>query len=336
MKRWTSIPALFCLLVLTINSFGADEQRIETLIKQLDATDAFVRRRAAITLGEMGEPAKAAIPALTKMLQNDKEALNRSGAAFALGGIDTPEAKKALSDVLARWQRAVEVDPTDAAVRYNLGIVYQQQGELDKAIPEFKAAIRIKADFSAAHNNLGKVYGIRGEFEEAVAAFKTGVRIDPNNAVLYTNLGIVYREQSKFDEAVSAYKKAIEIDSNYPEAHTNLGIVYRKQGRFEEAVEAYKTAIRLNPNYAEAHNNLGYVYEDLDRWDEAIAAYKEASRKLTRTWQKHTPILGTFMRDKGTMKKRLPITRASSVSLATIPPYKILYPKPNVGYKSSK
>ena len=108
---------------------------IASLIKQLDAADASVRRRAAITLGGMGELAHAAVPALTDMLQNDKAALNRSGAAFALGGIDTPEAKKALSDVLSRWQKAVEVNPTDEAVRYNLGIVYQQMGELDKAIP---------------------------------------------------------------------------------------------------------------------------------------------------------------------------------------------------------
>ena len=275
-KRRAGIFALICLLGLAKNLFGADEPRIASLVKQLDAADASVRRRAAITLGGMGELAQAAVPALTEMLQSDKAALNRSAAAFALGGIDTPEAKKALSDVLSRWQKAVEVDPTDEAVRYNLGIVYQQMGELDKAIPEFKAAIRIKADFSAAYNNLGKAYGIQGDFEEAIAAFRTSVRIDPNSPVLHTNLGIVYQQQGKFDSAVSAYKKAIEIDPNYAETYTNLGIVYRKQGRFEEAVEAYKTAIRLNPNYAEAHNNLGYVYEDLNRWDEAIAAYKEA------------------------------------------------------------
>ena len=96
MKRRTSIFTLFCLFGLAINLFGADETRIASLIKQLDAAEASVRRRAAINLGGMGDPAKAAVPALTEMLQNDKEALNRSGAAFALGGIDTPEAKKSL------------------------------------------------------------------------------------------------------------------------------------------------------------------------------------------------------------------------------------------------
>ena len=66
MKRGTSIFALFCLLGLAIKSFGADEPRIASLVEQLDAADASVRRRAAITLGGMGELAKAAVSGINR------------------------------------------------------------------------------------------------------------------------------------------------------------------------------------------------------------------------------------------------------------------------------
>ena len=65
------------------------------MIKKLEDEDWSVRRNAAIALGEIGEPAKEAVPALIKAL-DDKNEFVRGDAVDALKKIGTPEAMEAL------------------------------------------------------------------------------------------------------------------------------------------------------------------------------------------------------------------------------------------------
>ena len=61
------------------------ERQVKTLIAQLRDKDKTVRQKAANALGQMGESAQAAIPALAHVLRNDEDKTVRGVAAFALG-----------------------------------------------------------------------------------------------------------------------------------------------------------------------------------------------------------------------------------------------------------
>ena len=51
----------------------ADDRQVRTLIAQLRSQDAAVRQKAATRLGQMGDEAMAAIPALIQTLQRDAD-----------------------------------------------------------------------------------------------------------------------------------------------------------------------------------------------------------------------------------------------------------------------
>jgi HEAT repeat protein len=76
---------------------GAD---VGDLIKQLQDGDNEARRAAAKALGEGGAEAKAAVPALTRALQRDKDLFVRRFSARALGDIG-PDAKSAIPALTA-------------------------------------------------------------------------------------------------------------------------------------------------------------------------------------------------------------------------------------------
>ena len=56
--------------------------------------------------------------------------------------------------VISFLLRSIELDP-DAAVYYNLGVVYKDQGNLTKAIQLWEKAIELKPDYASAYVNLG-------------------------------------------------------------------------------------------------------------------------------------------------------------------------------------
>lgn len=69
-----------------------DPRAIPVLIELLQAEDAGVREWAASTLGEIGPPARDAIPALSELL---KDPALRSWAAEALSNIDSDKTRTA-------------------------------------------------------------------------------------------------------------------------------------------------------------------------------------------------------------------------------------------------
>ena len=92
MKRKMFIAALLCLVCLIMATCGSQEDKIESLIRQLGdemvSPKAIKARSKAIeALGQIGEPA---IPALTKALSDENE-LIRAGVPLALGRIGKPE-----------------------------------------------------------------------------------------------------------------------------------------------------------------------------------------------------------------------------------------------------
>ncbi len=64
---------------------------------------------------------------------------------------------------LAEFRKAVEIDPEDPEVQYNLGMELKAGGDTAGAIAAFRRAIELKPDFEKAHYNLGIALRAQGE-----------------------------------------------------------------------------------------------------------------------------------------------------------------------------
>ncbi|HEY86335.1 MAG TPA: tetratricopeptide repeat protein, partial [Chloroflexi bacterium] len=162
--------------------------------------------------------------------------------------------------------------------RIEQGIAYYEQGELDKAIVEYKEAIALEPDNPDAHRNLGTVYVDQGKWEEAVAAYEQAISLNPDFGEAYGDMVAAYINLDKLSEAIDAGEKAIELAPDYATAHNNLGTAYKKQDRLDEAVAEYQEAIRLDPDDALPHYNWGNIHYKQGQVDQAIAKWQEATR----------------------------------------------------------
>jgi len=83
-----------------------------------------------------------------------------------------------------------------AAVYYSYVI-----GELDKAAQTYQGCIENYPREFRAYGNLGTIYGEQGQYEKAVEVDRQALRLAPDNLTIYTNLANFALALQRFDEA---------------------------------------------------------------------------------------------------------------------------------------
>ncbi|MCC6368490.1 MAG: protein kinase [Bryobacterales bacterium] len=134
-------------------------------------------------------------------------------------------------------------------------------------------------------------YDIQGNLDKAIAQFREAIREDPNYALAYAGLGEACWRKSRAEgdpemaaQAVKNAERAVQLEPGIPIVHTTLGAIYGTSGREEEAIRELKEALKLAPGNAEAPRELGRVYVVLGRFQEAEAAYLQATRARPTDW----------------------------------------------------
>ena len=210
------------------------------------------------------------------------------------------------------YERALKIEPDNAAYINNLGGAMEAQGDLDSARTMFEHALKIdEAMFGHDHpnvasdiNNLGMVMkdqgdldGARTMFERALKIFEANLGADhPNVATLVNNLGRVMQDQCDLQGARTMFERALKIDEatfghDHPRVATrvnNLGMVIKALGDLQGARTMFERALKIDeatfghdhPRVAIRVNNLGMVMKDLGDLDGARTMFERALKIL--------------------------------------------------------
>jgi tetratricopeptide (TPR) repeat protein len=157
---------------------------------------------------------------------------------------------------------------------------------LKEATGFFMEAAKLKPEMLRPHYNLGQIYESQGNYKEAAAAYKRAATLkvedgidDPpvSAAGAYFNLANVYAQMNDHAQAVATLQEVIRgMETPYHTPHYNLGLSLAALGKQQEAIDAFNEAIKIKPDYWEAHYNQGLAYSKLDRYTEAVIAFKKA------------------------------------------------------------
>lgn len=85
--------------------------------------------------------------------------------------------KAPLQEVLPFHIKAIELEPSSAAYRNNLGYAYLMYGQHADAVRELEQALALDPSFGLAHYNLGLAEYARGQHKEALAAIQKALRL---------------------------------------------------------------------------------------------------------------------------------------------------------------
>jgi tetratricopeptide (TPR) repeat protein len=176
------------------------------------------------------------------------------------------------------FDKALQVNQTNAVVFNNRGNALKDLKQLDEALKSYEEAIRLKPDYAEAYNNRGNALQDLKRLDEALKSYDEAIPLKPDYAQAYSNRGVTLQNLKRLDEALKSYDEAIRFKPDYAEAYYNRAnaLLYLKQ--LDEALTSYDEAIHLKPDYAEAYYNRGVTLQDLKRLSEALNSYDEAIR----------------------------------------------------------
>jgi tetratricopeptide (TPR) repeat protein len=209
----------------------------------------------------------------------------------------------------ALYGHALDVDPHNAQMHYNLATFYFEKGRYAEADPHFAAAVwllperslcnwslnlaaegrqdeaakalreaaRRSPNSADVHTATANVALLRGDVAMAEREATESLRLDPASATAHFALGRACAAQHRFDEAASHFRAVIGL-TDAADAHAHLALVLAQRGGSDEAIGEAEKAINANPNDPIAHEALGYAHLSAGRLDQAKQHFEAASR----------------------------------------------------------
>lgn len=155
----------------------------------------------------------------------------------------------------------------------------QQNGRLEKAEAGYIQLLKLFSDAPVLHYNLGLVYFEQGEFEKAIDAFEKGVAVAPEDVDLLFNLALCKRKSGDVEGAIEKYQLVLEKEPDSVDTLYNLGGCYREKKEYKAAIDLYEKTLQLSPDHTAAHNNIAYLFQVIDDTEKAIFHYKKVVEK---------------------------------------------------------
>lgn len=152
-------------------------------------------------------------------------------------------------------QRALEADPKNPDVVYEMGALLQQLRRPADAVPYFVRHLDMVADDQQTMVQIGKCYSDLGRLDEAEKTLRKALTLG-DDAVGFYNLGVVLEQHERLHEAEASYRRAITLGPGLASARNNLGGLLARSGRLSEATKQLLASIRLDPSTPDAYTNL--------------------------------------------------------------------------------
>lgn len=151
----------------------------------------------------------------------------------------TKYGKGQFPEAIQAFAQCLRLEPRNVKAETNVGLSYEALERPDEAAQAFQNAISWQAENSAKDPEpfieLGHLYVNQNQPEKAVSYLTQSIAILPKVAKAHEELGRAYSLLNRFPEAQAELEKAIELTPQAPNLHCLLAPVYRKQGLADKA-----------------------------------------------------------------------------------------------------
>ena len=167
----------------------------------------------------------------------------------------------------AKSNEAQSSNNSNTYAHYMMGIIYDRQGELQKAIEEYKQALEYATDKALIYIKIGRNYLKLNKIDEAKSYINKAIKLRPEDIETHSLLALLYTKESEYGKAASEYKKVIEINPENKIALASLADLYVLEGKNKQAIEIYKELIKKANNIREVTDktvyDIGRVFKKL-------------------------------------------------------------------------
>ena len=224
--------------------------------------EAYITAKKYGAAADAGKAALAQHPNDLRLTRLEAQALRHNGKA---------------DQGLAMLEQAVTQHADDTLAYIWLAQAYADAERGAQAVKVLQDAQRKFPTDDAIAFELGAVFDKQKKFTEAESAFCQVLARDPDNAVALNYLGYMLAERGdRLDESVAYLQKALQIEPENPSYLDSLGWAYFKSNKLDLAESNLRRAADQVRTNSVIQEHFGQVLFKLERYDEAIAAWTRA------------------------------------------------------------
>jgi len=200
-------------------------------------------------------------PPVKMVLREDKEKKARIKDEASLSELEKGNqlyAERRFDEALEFFQKFAEINPTVYQIYFNIGDVYREQGEFEKANEQYliaQAKAKEKADVvmqAKALAALGEVCLRQEKLKEAQDFFSQSIALNPKDEILAYNVAEIFFGRGQTDEAIKNYQLAIQIKPEWSEPYLKIGYAYLNKGDMKKAVDSLNEFLKRDPESPQA------------------------------------------------------------------------------------
>jgi cytochrome c-type biogenesis protein CcmH/NrfG len=116
-----------------------------------------------------------------------------------------------------------------------------------------EAAVARNPQDAKSWAELGNVYFDTQQREKAVQAYGEALELEPRSPDVLTDQGVMFRELRQLDKARANFERARELDPKHVRSLYNLGVLYAADlGDADKAIAAWEEVVRIAPQSPDA------------------------------------------------------------------------------------
>lgn len=179
-----------------------------------------------------------------------------------------------------KFEKALELEPTNPIASNNLGNVYEKIGLPNEAMLYFKKSIESDPNYYQAYNNLGILLCNCGKKEKAIPLFEKCLSIKPDYIYCINTLAIAY-EDTKLEKSIFLYFLASSLKTKNNEAYCNLGLVFEEYLKNKEVAKIlYEIALQISPQSIPNNFNYGnYLRRYTSQYNDSLRFLLKARKQ---------------------------------------------------------
>jgi tetratricopeptide (TPR) repeat protein len=272
-------PEIVRATALSLTSTYPDETAVSALERALSDESALLRHTAVNRLAIPDPQQRIALvgPLLYDPVRAVRIEAARSLVPAVQQGLGA-SLQKPYKNALAEYIAAMERTGDFAASRHNLGNLYTDLGETNRAIRNYQKAIAIDRLFYPAKVNLAMLYNTMGKKDSAEALLREVVDEHPDLHDIQYSLGLLLAEKKAFDQAVIFLGDAAAGMPQRSRIQYNLSLLLKQLNRHAEAVNALNRALTVDPNNPDYLYALAVLYLEWNRPEDAMKVANQLRR----------------------------------------------------------
>lgn len=224
--------------------------------------------------------------------------------------------REMLGKAVAAYLRAITIRGDDYDSNLNLSACFFQLAQYDRAEQYCQEAIKLDGKNPVAFNNLGIIYDCQGNLYKAIAAYNQSLELDVEQPKTLLNLGSTYMRQGRLGMAIRTYKLAGRQSPKDSAPHEQIGTAHFYAASSDEAMKSFTGDVDRPET-----SDMGQLRDWHEkRAAEAFDAALALNAKSPAAWRgKGVLLMSQHLRDRGNLALRNQALEAWDKSLELQP-----------------